>query len=715
MLILGLGLTAGAVQNSNIASSFTDPFKNNTKEKQDVFIEANELDYDFNQKLVTATGKVEILKGETVLFANKISYYQENNYVVAEGDVVVSGPSGETFFTDEFVLKDDLSDGVINYFSAKLSDGSLIAAAQAKRSNDNIVELKKAVYSACPVCKGESPLWQIKAEDIELDEEGQTITYHDAFMEVYGVPVMYTPYFSHPTPNADRKSGVLSPTISSDSNLGAVVAVPYYWNIDSDMDLTFTPIYTSDEGMVAATEFRHLTPYGEYEFSGSFTRPDKLDNLGNKLSGKETRGHLKGQGLFDITENWDFGFDGEVASDDTYLRRYNFGNQDLLTSRAFLSRQKDRDYSIFQTVYFQGLLEQDNQDSIPFAPIYTKNHYETEKGIIPGFKESRLIFDSKSFSVNRKVGEESSRGSATVGLSVPMIFEDGHLIEFKGSVRGDYFDIEDSTINNGENYNETRLIPEASIEWKMPLIKEFEHGSKLLVEPIIKAVISPNTNYNQDIPNEDSQDVEFSHLNLFSNNRYRGIDRVENGTRFHYGIKGGLYEKDNNYTYSIGQSYRVNEDRTLNQFDGLEDNLSDYVGNFTASFYNTLDFSYRFRFDKDNFKARRNEIDASLDLDPVELNLNYTFLKDDPSGFTNKREEVSGSAKIALTDQWGLLMGGRRNLASDSNVDAYGGLSYEGECININATVQRDFISDRDVDSNTSFNFQLGLKNLGNL
>lgn len=711
------GLSASAMQKDpSLTDAFNTNLRNNVKEKDEVFIEADQVDYDMEQSIVVAAGKVEILKGETVLFADTISYNQNTNVVVAEGNVVISGPAGNAIFTDRFVLTDDLKDGVIDYFRARLSDGSLIASAQARRLDGKRIELTKAVYSPCPVCNlglDEDPQWQLKAETVVIDEDEQTITYRDAFLEIYGMPILYTPYFSHPSPDADRKSGLLPPVIGSDSNLGATLQLSYYWNVSPDMDFTFKPIITSDEGVVLGGEFRHLTNYGEYNFDGSITRPDKLNDDGNPIGGDETRGHLKGFGRFDVSENWDLGFEGQIASDDTYLRRYNFDNSDLLNSRGYLERVEDRDYSILQTVYFQGLLESDNNDIIPFAPIYTRNFVESEKGIIPGFSESRLWTKLNGFAVQRDIGDENQRLSSEFGLTVPHITKGGQIFEFTAAVRGDYFNQDDNIL--GTNSEEERVIPEASFSWSYPMINDFGNGSQLIVEPIAKVVVAPNSNYNENIVNEDSQDTQFSDLNLFSNNKFRGIDRVENGTRFHYGLKGGLYQDDVKLTYTLGQNYRVKDDNSFSVNSGLNDNVSDYVGRVGLDLYNTLDFSYRFRFDKEDFQARRSEVDANLDLDRVKVNLGYIFLDFDVLDPTEDREEIAGNAEIGITNDWSVILGGRRNLGDNSNVDAYAGLGYEGDCINITTRVKKEFISDRDVDAGLSFDVQIGLKNLGNL
>ncbi|PIR31634.1 MAG: hypothetical protein COV36_07685 [Alphaproteobacteria bacterium CG11_big_fil_rev_8_21_14_0_20_44_7] len=703
--MLTLSVTASALQTPE------KPAK-----KQNIFIEADRLDYEHVEGIVTASGKVEILKGETVLFADKITYNQKTNIVEAEGNVALAGPDGNAVFVDKFTLKDDLSEGVIKYFRARLDDGSLIAAAEAKRINESRIEMKKAVYSPCPVCEAtpeSDPQWQIKAEEVELDEIEQTVTYHDAFLEVYGTPVLYTPYFRHPTPGADRKSGLLMPELSSDSNLGTTLTVPYYFNLAPNYDVTLAPTITTDEGLILAGEFNHLTNYGEYHLNGSFTRPRKFSELASSEQDKEWRGHIKGNGLFDITENWDFGFRGELSSDDTYLRKYNFNNTDMLTSRAYFERIKERNYSIIQTVYFQGLLEQDDNDRIPFALPYIRNHFETEKGILPYFSGSRLYMDLSGFAVSREVGTDNQRVSLSGGAIIPYITSGGHVLEAQATLRGDYYNQDD--LLAGRNGEKTRFIPEASIKWSLPLVKQFEGGGSMTLEPTAKIVFSPSEDYNDGIVNEDSQDVEFSDLNLFSNNRFRGLDQVESGTRAYYGLRGGYYEDEVDISYTFGQNYRFKEPQNLPRNTGFEDNASDFVGRVGVNLYNTLDLSYRFRLDKDNLAARRNEVDATLDYSPVMLNLNYLSLDYDLLDPTDNREEITGNAQVKLDDEWSVLFSGRRNLNDKQNIDAATGIRYEGECVDITASVRREFISDRDFEAGTSFDLKIGLKNLGEL
>ena len=53
--------------------------------------------------------------------------------------------------------------------------------------------------------------------------------------------VMYFPYFSHPDPSVDRKSGFLMPSWTNSENLGRWIHIPYFKVISDDRDMTFNP------------------------------------------------------------------------------------------------------------------------------------------------------------------------------------------------------------------------------------------------------------------------------------------------------------------------------------------------------------------------------------------------------------------------------------------------------------------------------------------
>ena len=51
--------------------------------------------------------------------------------------------------------------------------------------------------------------------------------YDHSTLYILNIPVLYTPYFSHPDPSVNKRSGLLAPSFQSDDKLGQLISVPY--------------------------------------------------------------------------------------------------------------------------------------------------------------------------------------------------------------------------------------------------------------------------------------------------------------------------------------------------------------------------------------------------------------------------------------------------------------------------------------------------------
>ena len=200
-----------------------------------VLFTADQMEYDETLMTVTARGAVELSQRDRVLRADLVTYNQKTDMVTATGNVVLVEPSGEVAFADYVELTGDMRDGFIDQLRVLLTDNSRLAANSARRIDGTRKEMSQAVYSPCELCAKDPtrpPLWQMKARRVVHDEVSKDIVYRDAVMEIAGVPVAYMPYFSHPDPTVDRRSGVLIPRIGYSDDLGAVFGLfagIYYW------------------------------------------------------------------------------------------------------------------------------------------------------------------------------------------------------------------------------------------------------------------------------------------------------------------------------------------------------------------------------------------------------------------------------------------------------------------------------------------------------
>jgi len=669
--------------------------------QEPVFIESENIDYDYKNELVTAWGAVEIVKGQNVLFADKISYNRKLDKIYASGQVALSDNNGNVTFADKIELGGDLKQAIASDFKLKLQDGSKLAANKVERINENKASLDQASYTPCKICKGQNyPLWQIKADKVSLDNVEQKISYDNAYFEVFGVPVFYMPYFSHPTPDADNKSGFLLPEITSSKNFGTAFKVPYLFSFSNSHDLTLAPIFTTQDGPILSGGYRYLFPQGEIELSGSIKRSDKIDSQGNELDERETRGHIEGEGHLNLTNNTVVGFDAARASDATYLERYKFSYDDTLTARGYIERIDERDYTTIQALAFQTLGSRFNQDYIPYALPYTSSHFESRSGIL-GLEGSKISADINNFIIQRDLGEQNKRATIKSNVHIPYTFA-GNLVELNANIFAGYYQLDGSDIDD-----ELILKPELNFNWSYPIYKPLQGGGKIYLEPIVAAFISDNNNDN--LVNEDSQDIEYNHINIFDSSNAPGVDLQEYGSRVSYGLRVGYYDKDITATTTIGQKYYVKQD---NGFVGDKD--SEIVGNVSAKIYNSLKLDYNFSVDNELAEFNKNSVKASVDISPLKISANYLYLNDNYL-FNRDIEEATLHGKLQVTDEWFVHSYATRNLADSQMVNYGGGIGYNGDCVSVIGSVRREFVSDRDIKAGVSYDVRVGLKNLSDL
>lgn len=669
---------------------------------------ADNLAIDQESGLVIATGSVEIVQDDRILRADRLIYDRNANTVTADGNVVLMVTDKETVFADRAQLTGDLGDGVIEGMRLRLSDNSRIAAAGGRRSGNFRTEMRKVVYSPCKLCKKDptrAPIWQIKAIKVVHDEVSKEIEYSDAWLEFYGIPVLYTPYLSHPDPSVKRRTGFLTPSYGSDSVLGVVVRTPFYINIAPNIDVTLTPIITTNEGGVFAAEYRHLFSHARLQTKGSITQGTEENDI---------RGHFFLDGGVDLSEIWRAKLQVAVTTDDTYLRRYSFDSRDTLVNHGQVEGFWERSYMAFNGYAFQGLRAEDDQDRIPFvAPLFDFNYVSD-----PGILGSVWKFDSNLMVLTRTEGTDTRRASVRGGWETPYISPLGDVYRFYASAAADgYWVVEqqDSSEPDGEFTGLTgRLFPYAGVDWRFPFVRQGEESSQT-IEPMAGVIFAPNTGSQKRIPNEDSLDLELDDTNVFEANRYNGIDRVEGGNRVYYGLRAAHYgEGATRMSLFLGQSYRFRDDPSIPKDTGIENNLSDVVGRAELVPFDWFSVLYRFRLDRD-FGVRRHEVESKLGTKRFNINTEYVFIERPESlPEFDSREEITVSALARLTEQWSVAGGFRRDLSRDGGqLLEKAQITYKDDCLTFSVEFVRKFFSDRDLEPSDSVFFRVNLRTLG--
>ena len=692
---------------------------------QPALLTADEVTYDEELDIATARGNVEISQGLRVLRADTVSYNRRTNVVTASGNVSLREPSGEVLFADYFEVTDQMREGVAQNLRVLLADQARLAAVSGSRSEGNLTAARKAVYSACELCREDptrAPLWQIKAARVVHDQAARTVTYNDAWLELAGVPVVYTPYLSHPDGSVERASGFLAPGFSRSNVIGTLISVPYFVVLGPTNDVTIEPIYVEKDRPVIAGEYRQRTRTGGFNVSASATNAKQRDGNNNVVEGDDFRGHVKGTGRFDIDDDWRWGFDLERSTDDTYLERYRlfqrfrFLDSTTLTSNAFTEGFRGRNYAAANTYLFQGLRPEDDPGLSPVVLPLLQYNYVGQ----PDAWGGRLSFDTGALSIYRSEGTRDQRLSGRGGWLLPYVTSDGHVFSFLAMLQGELYNVSKIGSPNDpfrptEDGVSARLFPQLSFGWSYPMIRR-DGPFRTIVEPIASFVAAPEISDQDRYPNEDSRSIEFDDTNLFRLSRFSGLDRVDSGQRINYGLRTHVSRVTGGYLSAfVGQSYRFQQDDTFPAGSGLDDQESNIVGRVRFSPHEWFGATYRFQFDKDDFSAVRSITGVAVGPQALRLSFSHVFF--DQSTQTQEPfdiEQITTALSGHLSQRWRFQVRETRSIGEDEGQLLFGAsLIYEDECILAGVDFTRRFVGSLDNPPDSTIVLRIILRNLG--
>lgn len=691
-----------------------------------VDIQADQMARDEQSNTVSASGDVMVVQDGRILRADDIKYNLTDDVVRAQGNVVLNEENGDIHLVDEGRYSNRLRDGEVENLRTVLNDGSRFTARHGALEGGTKTVMKDATYTPCEPCKehpDRPPVWGIVASEVSHDQEEHRVSYRNARFEAMGVPIAYTPYFSHPDGTIKQKSGFLSPSAGYKSDLGGFVENKYYWAIALDQDATFGLTLMTEQAPLATAEYRKRWEDASLELTGGVTYSDRTDRSAgvDRKEDEEVRGHVFADALWNINDKWRTGLDANWTSDDQYMRQYDFTSEDVLKNELYLERFSGRNYAAGRLLAFQDLrireVPLDQPDVLPEIVASFKG----EPGAIPVVKGQWGV-DASILGLRRESSEQDvQRASLRTGWKRRLVSDYGLLTSVEGSVRGDVYYTTDRTkaspgSGRSSSATDTRIFPQFHIQSSYPMARSFE-TMQVRIEPIVALTAASHIKDQNGFPNEDSNDVQLDASNIFAPNRFPGIDRVEDQSRVTYGMRTGAFGYDGSSgDVFLGQSYRFdNKDNPFPQGSGLESQESDYVGQVVARYKNIYDLNYRFQLNNKDLSSQRHEVDATADWNRFRLNANYLFASAlEGTDILESREQLEGNAQLYLTKEWRARFGAIQDLGASPGLRrAHVGLDYLGQCLFWSVTGRRNLTSDSSGDSSTEVLFRIGLKNLG--
>ncbi|ASW06057.1 LPS-assembly protein LptD [Rhizobium sp. 11515TR] len=735
--------------NNGGTGAATSPIKVKVPEGSKLVLSSNELVYNKDTQIVTATGAVQINYGGYRMVAQKVEYNQKSGRMTALGNVELITPDGNRMYGDKMDVTDSFSDGFVNALRIEMPDNTRMVAEKGERVGGNQLILTKGVYTACMACseQGRAPLWQVKAQRVVQNGVTHTIRLEHARFELFGQPIAYVPWITVPDNTVKRKSGFLFPSVTVSQRLGVGVTVPYYYVISPSMDATVTATGYSNQGLLLQGEFRQRFENGTHTLrvAGiSQMNPDAF-TAGTTDAEHKTRGMINSKADFRINPRWTFGWDVMAQSDNNFSRTYGLDglNQSTHTNQAYLTGIGKRNFFDMRAFYYN---EQDTDNNATAqkqqAYVYPSvdYHYVDPNSVYGGELSATMNFthlsrDKTSFLDAAGSLNDASLNDRYLGLSGDytrlstelqwqrtFTTDQGLVLTPLAALRGDVYGLDMNGPAAGTysgNYDNSdyaaRGMATLGLEAKYPFLITTSNSTHVF-EPIAQIYVRPDEQLAGRLPNEDAQSFVFDATNLFDRDKFSGFDRIEGGTRANVGWRyTASFDSGYKLQHIFGQSYQLAGRNSFATDDlagagsdsGLETTRSDYVTMFGLTTPQGISLSQSYRFDEKDFAFRRGDTAVGFSNDVFQTSLIYTHIAAQPQyGFTSNQDEIQSRAQIKFKEYWSVFGTVSYDLNSNEITRQGVGLSYEDECTIFTVS----FLDKKDSTASSATNWSIGAR-----
>lgn len=652
------------------------------KADQEIKIYADEISIDQENEKISAFGNaIAINQNKLRINSDKLIYNRKQKSLKADGNVIINDESQNTFFLEELKSNNNFNEISGNKVRARLTDDSRIVGSNYIKDGE-ISIIHNAEFTPCKkdnyLIKN-CPGWKLKSKNIIHDNKTKTIHYDHAQIQLFNVPVFYLPYFSHPDPSVNKRSGFLMPTIQTDNQLGETFSLPIYFNLKSNLDITFTPNIQTASNNFYNLNYRQLNKNIRLNLDASID--DNSDNSG-------TSNHL-----FVDSEIFNpFGTLNaflRTSNNDTYMRKNKINNLTTLKSGFDFEREVDDTYLSIEAAGYKHLTSQNQQ----WEYLYPKIIYDIEN--IDNVYEGNISLNNR-FSFRKNLNQTyTTLASAQLDWSNQKINNKfGLITNNEANLRVVSISIDEKT---NDDKNNIRFYPQLSSKISYPLLKTSSSTNQTLT-PIIMPIIAPYNNY--------TSLQEVTNSNLFSSNRATSLNEWEGGPRINYGLEWYINSENGaDLKTVIGQNFRFNK----NNSDKTSE-ISHYFinSNITMNTNNYLDSSLI--IDRDDLETRSLSANSFNEFGNIIFAINYDYTS---GKYSSPAEQIAVGGKYVLEKNLFLKFTGAKNIDTNKNIGYQYGILYENDCLGIDFNYYRDLTKDRDISESDGFSFTIVLKPFG--
>ena len=663
------------------------------------YVYSNDLFYDRKlQKIYTDKETIIKDKKQNVFNLEDNFVFDINNEIITSDKTnIIDNNNNEYGFEKAKIdLKNNAIAGKelkVNFMDSYFGnpDNDPILKGRGATSNENKTKIYKAVFTTCNTENKKCPGWEIQSEEFTHDKINKVFEYKNSWLKIFDKKVLYFPFFSHPDPSVERKSGFLTPVYGGSDNFGSWINIPYFKVINEEKDLTFNPRIYADDKIILQSEYRQ-----------AFENSNLISDFSFNNDGKNTNTHLFAKIDGNLNSKTKFDFKYQDVTNDNYLKIHNLSdsspiieNESLLTTQFKITKNIDDNTNLDTsfTVY-EDLSKRDSDRFQYILPNFTY----TKNITIPNSYNGNYKFISSGFQKNYDTNRYESL------LINDFLFESNNIISESGLLNN--YDLLIKNFNsyteNSSSYTEKEdyeVFGSILLKTSFPLKKVNEYSQNYL-KPIMAIRYSPNNT-----KNISDKDVRLNYNNIFSLNRIGTNEIVEGGKSVSLGLE---YEKRNLLDkkiigFNIANSISGKKNNNLPTKSKLNETRSDFVGSLSYNPNDILNFDYNFSYDNNLDGSNYDSVSASINVNNFVTNFN--FISED--GEIGNNEIITNTTTYKLNNENNLKFKTSKDLKN--NFTEYYNLiySYETDCLIASAEFNKKFYRDGSLVPDKSLLFTI--------
>lgn len=668
---------------------------------------ADQVYIDSAGRLV-ATGSVEVWQGSVRMTATRVVYDRRRNTLDVQGPITITDGPDLIVLADSAQLSPDLREGLIAGAHVVLDQQMQITAARAERTNGR-ARLEHVVASSCPVCAADpTPLWEIRAQSITLDETAEQLQFERAQFRMAGVPIIYLPRLHLPGPGATRVRGFLRPEISMDSDLGLAVGLPYFIPIGDSHDITLTPTLATGGSASLGFRWRHARPSGGIEIGGQVSH--------DSLTGADLRGYAYVRALFVLGNDWRLSAGIMGVSDRTYLETYNITDNARLSGDLTLERIT-RDQAVrARALAFYSLRAADDNDTLPNTALQADldRRIGLENTLVGGTLQVQMGAQGvrRASSIDGDLGRDVARAHLQTTWRRSGVLPGGVLTTAAVDARVDHVRVSD---DSAYPTPVTRRAAQAMIEFRWPWAATTGRGARHVIEPVLQVIEARHNTVV--LPNDDHTMPELDSGNLFALSRYIGQDVPDNGSRLNAGLRWTRHDPSGWSSEILAG--RIWRDAPLAGYDPahnqpLGDDRSHWLLAGRLSHGEALSFDMRLLLDPASDLSRA-ETNLAWVGERTQINTRYLYLP--ATAFEDRADTLSewtfDIRRDLRRDGWSGRVGWEYDVSLAQFATARAGLDYRNECLSMDLSMTRHFVTATNPTASTRYNLRIELLGIG--